>query len=62
MYEQLSIFQEFTECTINERKLPEGHHRIDMSVDFHTAMIVMLFSVSMIVSKIVHFIKKNIKP
>ena len=29
-----------------------GHHRIDMSVDLHTAMIVMLFADSMIVSKI----------
>ena len=37
----------------NERKLPEGHHRIDMTVDLHTAVIVMLFAVSMIVSKIV---------
>ena len=38
---------------LNERKLPEGYHRIDMTVDLHTAMIVMLFTVSMIVSKIV---------
>ena len=37
----------------NERKLPEGHRRIDMPVDLHTAVIVMLFAVSVIVSKIV---------
>ena len=33
--------------------LPEGHHRIDMIVDLYTAVIVMLFAVSVIVSKIV---------
>ena len=37
---------------INERKLPWGHHRIDMTVDLHTAMIVMLFAVSMICQKL----------
>ena len=37
----------------NERKLPEEHHRIDMTVDLHTAVIIMLFAVLMIVSKIV---------
>ena len=47
----LSIAEDAT--NVNERKLPEGHHRIDMTVDLHTAVIVMIFAVSMIVSKIV---------
>ena len=37
---------------INERKLPEGHHRIDMTVDLHTAVIVMLFAVSIMCLKL----------
>ena len=36
----------------NERKLPWGNHRIDMTVDLHTAVIVMLFAVSMICQKL----------
>ena len=53
MKHSLVGFLTFRHFANNQRELPERRNRIDMSVDLHTAVIVMIFAVLMIVSEIV---------